>query len=204
MKLFFDIETLPAGPDKEPVIKEMYAKYRSGRFSANSKTYEEFLRSTSFDGAFGRILCIGYAIDNEPAKVFKGKDEKEVLENFWATASKAKQFIGHNVFEFDIPFIYQRSIVHQVKPKKHIPLRRYTNDVVYDTYFEWTRWSRSHNKGSLDRLAKAFGFKTSKQGIDGSQVYDYYRVGRIKEIKDYCKRDVELTRKIYKRLTFGD
>lgn len=203
MKLFFDIETLPAGPDKEPIIKEMFEKYRATAFGPGAKNYDSFLRSTSFDGAFGRILCIGYAVDDKPAQIFHSENEKQILEGFWRQAEKVELFVGHNVIDFDIPFINQRSIVHQVKPLRQIPLRRYTNDIVFDTYHEWTMWSRTHSKGSLDRLAKAFGLPSSKQDIDGSQVYDYYRAGKVDKILAYCKRDVELTRQIYKRLTFS-
>ena len=66
---------------------------------------------------------------------------------------------------------------------------------------EWSKWE-SHNI-SLDTLAKALGLKSSKDGaINGSNVAKAYEEGRLKEIYDYCERDVELTRKIYNRLTF--
>ncbi|KKR48516.1 MAG: hypothetical protein UT84_C0037G0008, partial [Candidatus Curtissbacteria bacterium GW2011_GWA1_40_16] len=39
---------------------------------------------------------------------------------------------------------------------------------------------------------------------DGSQVYDYFLKGKYNDIYEYCRRDVELSRKIYKRMTFED
>jgi predicted PolB exonuclease-like 3'-5' exonuclease len=39
-------------------------------------------------------------------------------------------------------------------------------------------------------------------GIDGSQVFDFYKAGKLSGIADYCKRDVETTRAVYKRMTF--
>ena len=68
---------------------------------------------------------------------------------------------------------------------------------------EWEKWSNSFIK--LDTLAKALNLQSSKEGgIDGSQVYDFYLKGKHKEIYEYCERDVQLTRKIYKRMIFGD
>ena len=51
----------------------------------------------------------------------------------------------------------------------------------------------------LDR--KALGIP-GKDGMDGSMVCDAFLQGRIAEIAEYCKGDVERTRQIYKRMTF--
>ena len=40
--------------------------------------------------------------------------------------------------------------------------------------------------------------------ITGKNVAKAFEDGRIKEICEYCEKDVELTRKIYNRLTFSD
>ena len=54
----------------------------------------------------------------------------------------------------------------------------------------------------LDTLAKVFGLPTSKDEMDGSMVADYFKQGKIEEIKKYCMKDVELTRKVYYKMTF--
>ena len=41
-----------------------------------------------------------------------------------------------------------------------------------------------------------------KEHLDGSKVYPYYRAGKIAEIVEYCKRDVDSVRQVYRRLTF--
>lgn len=66
---------------------------------------------------------------------------------------------------------------------------------------EWSNWG-GRDKSSLEHLAIALDIPTPKDGIDGSEVYDYYKNGKIKEICDYCMRDVEATRLVYKRMTF--
>lgn len=201
MKLFFDIETLPAGKESEEAIKHLYNKYRqkNGRYF---KSYDEFLCSTSFDGAFGKIFCIGYAIDNDAPQALYSKNEKEILTQFWGIAKNTKLFIGHNIIDFDLPFIFQRSVVHDVKPTRTLVGNNNEQEAIFDTYRHWTGGSSSYLKGGLDRLALAFKMPSSKTEIDGSKVYSYFLNNRHEEIVDYCKRDVELTRKIYKKLTF--
>jgi hypothetical protein len=44
---------------------------------------------------------------------------------------------------------------------------------------------------SLDSLAKALGIPSPKENLDGSKVYPYYRAGKLTEIYEYYKRDVD-------------
>lgn len=203
MKLFLDIETLPASGKDAPLIKQFYEESRAKRYPDLMKTsFETFLRNTSFSGEFGRILCIGYACDNKPAEAFHG-EEKEILERFWELAKEATLFIGHNVMEFDLRFIYKRSVINGVKPSRNLNFARYKSDPIFDTMKEWEKWA---SQGcSLHKLSLALGISSPKEeGIDGSKVYDYYLEGKTEEIIEYCKRDVEATRKVYKKMTFTD
>ncbi len=212
MKLFFDIETIPADEDHRDFAIALSAK-KAQKFSTGKKVTtpsskaakEKLFRASSISGDFGRILCIGYAIENEPTQVIGG-DEKEILENWWEVAGNADHFIGHNIMEFDLRFIFKRSIVNKIRPAaKHLNLSfaRYRGYPIYDTMREWEKWSNSFI--SLDTLAKILGLESSKDGgIDGSQVYDFYLRGDTEKIYDYCKRDVELTRKVYKRMCFEE
>jgi len=38
--------------------------------------------------------------------------------------------------------------------------------------------------------------------IDGSKVWQYVQDGKIREVAEYCAKDVERTRQIYKRMNF--
>ncbi|TSC93857.1 MAG: hypothetical protein CEN91_102 [Candidatus Berkelbacteria bacterium Licking1014_85] len=198
-KIFLDIETIPVGKDKLAIANDHY-KFLIEKKKINDKiTEEEFIRDTALSGDFGQILCIGFAKNNDPVEIISG-DEKEMLKNFWIATGNCDLFIGHNLMNFDLPFIYKRSIIHGIRPTKDLSFARYRNFPIYDTMCEWNKWSNTST--SLDKLAKIFDLESSKQGIDGSQVYDFYLAGKSQEIYDYCKRDVELTRKIYKRLIF--
>lgn len=193
-KLFFDLETLPAGPETEPIVRELYEKFPDRR-----QTFEEYLRNTSLNSNFGRILCIGYALNDEPAQVLTGS-EPDQLRGFWEVAKHADRLIGHNIVGFDLAFLFKKSMIHGIQPTLDL---KPAEARIFDTKHVWDQWGGGAGS-SLDTLAKLFGLESSKQGIDGSQVYDFYRAGKLKEIYAYCARDVELTRKIYQRLTFAD
>lgn len=196
MNIFLDIETLPAEPKHEPVLRELFAR-RPGR----ATSFDQYVRGTSLSGNWGRIFCVGLSVDDAPVTVLRG-DEPTLLGQFWTQVEKADLFIGHNVMDFDLPFIYKRSTVHNVRPSRELSFARYRRDQIYDTMREWDNWA-NFNTG-LDQLAKILDLESSKQGIDGAQVYDYYLAGKYQEIYDYCAADVELTRKIYKRLVFEE
>lgn len=201
MNLFFDIETIPAQEAQHNILKEIHAKKLADGKKVDS-SFEEYLAATSFDGAFGQIICIGYALDDGEVAVLEG-DEKQILKDFWAIAEKVKLFIGFNNMDFDLRFIYQRSVVQNVNPKRYLSFARYRSDPIYDIMHEWNRWDmKSHI--SLDSLAKALGIPSSKGGeIEGKNVWQAYKDGRLAEICEYCKRDVEVTRQIYMKMTFG-
>lgn len=140
-KLYLDIETIPALNDQYETLRILYKKSQE-KNKNQKKDFEQYLIDTSFDGSFGKIFCIGYAINNNPADVLYIKNnEKEILENFWEIAKDANLFIGHNVMDFDLRFIYQRSIVNRIKPSRELNFARYRNFPIYDTMKEWVKWS---------------------------------------------------------------
>lgn len=216
-KLFLDIETLPAGQDSQAVLKKLFEKKKKlvrGVQPGEEDKFEEFVAKTSFDGAFGRVLCISYAVDNGPLEVlYNENDEAQTLKQFWDLVKSISveprniqypdygvQFIGHNVMDFDLRFIYQRSIILGVQPAYEINFARYRSYPVYDTMKEWVKWSNS--TVGLETLALAMGIPTPKEGIDGSQVAAFFAAGKVQDILEYCKRDVETTRAVYQRMTF--
>jgi predicted PolB exonuclease-like 3'-5' exonuclease len=199
--LFLDIETLPAEEGNKKVLMELY-KRKKKRGNTTMGTFEEFLESTGLDGSFGRICCISYGLNDESIKTIYG-DEKEILVNFWEVAKNVNLFVGFNVMDFDLRFIYQRSIIFGVKPTQDLSFARYRNNPIYDVMHEWSKWSNL-GRTSLHGLSKALGVASPKEGdIEGKDVAKAYADGRLKEICEYCERDVEATRKIYKKMMFS-
>ena len=195
MKIFFfDIETVPTDKSLQD----------NGLLESQMQLDEaELIKKLSLSAATAKIICLCYAIDppgGGTVNVLQG-EETDIIKNFWKLAVECNLFVGHNILDFDLRFIYQRSIIHGIKPSREIPFARFRNSPIYDTMHEWSKWGREHV--SLDALSKALGIPSPKENLDGSKVYPYYRAGRLPEIIDYCKRDVESVRAVYRRLTFA-
>jgi 3'-5' exonuclease len=190
---FFDIETVPT----EQSLQE------NGLLDSQIQLNEaDLVKKLSLSAVTAKIICLCYAIEpsvSGTVEVLQG-EETEIIKNFWKIAADCNLFVGHNVLDFDLRFIYQRSVIHQIKPSRDIPFTRFRNAPIYDTMQEWSQWGREH--ASLDLLSKALGIPSPKENLDGSKVYTYYRAGKITEIVEYCKRDVDAVRQVYRRLTF--
>jgi len=205
-KMFLDIETLPAPEHIHEMLREIH-EFRKRKKRQNGEKYsvsfEQFLAGTGLDGTFGRIFCISYAIDDGMVHCICNEDEKKVLESFWDAAEDVDLFVGFNVMDFDLKYIIQRSMIHGVRQRTKVRLSfaRYRNEPIFDIMHEWNQWGGRSNV-SLDALARAMGLQTPKSKMDGSEVYAYYKKGKIKEICDYCNADVEVTRKIYRKMNF--
>ena len=207
IKLFFDIETIPCSDEDKEKFLEVLRKKNSNK----EKDEEELFENMSFDGAFGRICCIGYIKERDGEVIAEGvvsgedvpagRQENKILSTFWEVAQDVHQFIGHNIYEFDLPYIYKRSLINSVKPRYDISFARYRNTPIYDTMREWDLWGDPRKAVSLDLLASVFGLKSSKDEMDGSKVWPYFQEGRLEEIKKYCMNDVVLSRQVYYKMT---
>ncbi|MEW6736001.1 MAG: ribonuclease H-like domain-containing protein [Acidobacteriota bacterium] len=214
-RVFLDIETLPP-------IEEFRTKLASDIVHSNidsqelSGLIELKFRDLALKAEYGRILAIGLIIEDGDRILHHGVlgrsrqtnrfhlDEAQTLTSFWRLMNNfdisGDLVIGHNILDFDLPFIRKRSIVNQVPPSVNLPFVRFRSRPIYDTMWEWNNW-RSMIK--LSELAECLGLKSSKDcGIDGSTVYDNFLAGQHDEITCYCMRDVESLREIYYRMNF--
>jgi hypothetical protein len=207
-RIFVDIETLPPDKDVSALAPE--------EVSACS---DDEYRRLALDGDFGRVLTVGVIVEQGDQIIHRGLlgrerqtmmfhlDEARTLRGFWRLLRgfnvRRDQIVGHNLFDFDLPFLYKRSVIQRVRPAVELPFTRYRSQPIFDTMHQWNKWS-PRKFVSLDRLAKVLGLESSKsRGIDGARVYDKFCEGCHQEIADYCMRDVELVRKIYYRMCFA-
>lgn len=232
MKVFLDIETIPAqNPAVLDKIKQeakneiaqikppanykdeaKIAEYVAAKAEQIRAEIDAVYRKTALDGAQGSICCIAVAFNDDAPIIMSEVNDKEILHHFFnVMASRCRpneevQFIGHNIVNFDLRFIYQRSVIQGIKPYGCIPFhaKPWDDHRVFDTM---TRWAGVGNRISLAKLCDALGVagKGSELGgeeIDGSKVWDFYKAKRYEEIATYCASDVERVRAIYKKMNF--
>jgi uncharacterized protein (DUF3820 family) len=222
-RLFIDVETLPPPEEARDSINPALAFKLENRFCAPQDgcevgCTEEQFRRLALHAEYGRVLCVGMIVEQDGEVVCRGVlgrerqslrfhlDERRTLRGFWNQLrgfdERRDLIIGHNVYEFDLPFLYKRSVIRCVQPSVRLSFARYRSRPIFDTMKEWELWAwRPAVK--LGELAEVLQLGMTKtEGMDGGCIYDRFREGRHREIADYCMRDVELTREIYYRLTF--
>jgi len=208
-KLFLlDIETVP----QQPAYQQLTIEWQNRWWHKIAKTIPEgvspedsYLQRAGILAEFGKIVCISMGCfqsrNNEnflKIKSIYSHNEKELLYRFLDISNRMCelkgdfQFAGHNIKEFDIPYICRRMIIN------HIPLPQYLclhnakpwEVNMLDTLHYW-RFGDFKNYITLDLLASVLGVPTSKTDMDGSMVQEvYYRDNDLPRIVEYCQRDV--------------
>jgi len=190
----FDARIKPPGNIKKPESIQKWLDDESNKTEARKKT--------SFDGAWGSVLCIGYALDDGAVDCIYHAKEIDVLTDFKELLSNGNKtshkMVGHYVKGFDIPFLSKRMLIHGLGPI--FPFGAKPWDVNASCTGEMFSGD-PRNIPSLDTLCCAFGIETPKGDLDGSMIYQAFLDGKINEIIDYCKRDVETTRSVYLKMT---
>lgn len=205
-----DIETVPQFPEYRMLSTEWQERWshKIAKTIPESATPEESYRQRAgILAEFGKIICISIGCfiekDGEPSFLIKsicGDDEKVLLQQFLKASNKfcekrdGFQFAGHNIREFDVPYICRRLLINGLPLPQYLCLngKKPWEVEMMDT-MQWWRFGDYKNFVSLDLLAGVMNVPTSKNDIDGSMVQDvYYKEKNLKRIVDYCQRDVEV------------
>ena len=174
----------------------------------------------------GRVLSVAVHVGPIPGLEFPGlgpsvgenvfgidadgfeQPEKRALLDFLALMKDfdcdCDELVGHNIIGFDLPFIFQRCLVHEIAARPFVNLAEYNVRGVFDTMHRW--WLGAKRHVSLDDVAWALGIESSKTAeVEGSKVFDLYQAGKLDQIREYNLNDVRVTRKIYERMvaSFG-
>ena len=213
--LVFDIETIPdiasgrrlyglTDLNDEDAAKVMFHKRREQTGDS------EFLRQH-----LQRVIAISAVLRHgDSLRVWSlgepQSSEPELLQRFFDGIEKfTPTLVSWNGCNFDLPVLHYRALLHGISAP------RYWESGDTDKEFKWNNYlSRYHARHTdlmdvlanfnaraavpLDELAVILGFP-GKLGMHGAQVWDYFRAGKIDEIRAYCETDVLNTYLIYLR-----
>ncbi len=213
-----DVETVPqvaTFSELNPLWQRLWSDKISKTVPETISLEDSWKMRAGILAEFGKIICISTAYfynDNngEQAlriKSFFGDDEKHVLEQFKAASVKffqhnqCFQFAGHNIREFDIPYICRRMIINNIPLPEFLQLHAAKPwDVKMVDTLQWWKFGDYKNYISLDLLAHVLGVPTSKTDMDGSKVQDeYYYRENIQKIVEYCQRDVVVVANVLRK-----
>ncbi len=205
--LFLDIETVPGIPrfdlmDEE--LQNLWADKHRFILERDGLTPEELYEKAGIYAEFGKIICISTAIFHEVdgqlklrVKSFFGDDEKVLLDEFarmldrYTAKKSAGHICGHNIREFDVPYVARRMLINGLKLPSLLDLAGKKPWEVYhlDTMALWKFGDYKHFT-SLALLARIFGIPTPKDDISGADVAKVYWEDKdLGRIKTYCEKD---------------
>ncbi len=224
--LYIDIETVSEAAtydDLSPVFQELWRpKAASILKTPGAELSEEELRATYEDRAaifaeFGRVVCISVGVVYRDRatdqlsirlKSFASKEEEVVLTEFSKLLdqyySDLNRFFicGHNIKEFDIPYLCRRLVANQLPLPNMLDLagkKPWETKHLLDTMELWKFGDRK-SFTSLKLLAAVLGFPSPKDDIDGSQVGRvFWEEGDVERIAHYCEKDVLATAQLFLR-----
>lgn len=187
------------------------------RYSDDIALSNIYMKESAIYAEFGKIVCISvgcaFEWDGEQhmrIKSFYNDDETILLKEFkemiqqWDKSERT--LCGHNIKEFDIPYIARRMLINgiQLPPILNIAGKKPWEVQFIDTLELW-KFGDFKNYTSLNLLTAVFDIPTPKDDIDGSMVGQvYYETGDLKRIAKYCEKDVIATTQVFLKIKGKD
>ena len=219
--LFIDIETAPCAGRYDDLSENLQLQWvRKTNFWKKNPDEETspallFSERAGIFSEFARVVCIGIGclVESEGKwkmvlKALSDQDEKVLLNKFCAAISRFTeqfrdlQFCGHNIKEFDIPFLCRRMIIQGMQLPVCLQIHgKKPWEVTHLDTLELWRFGDFKHFTSLALLAEVLGIPSPKDDLDGSMVGDvFWKDGDLERINRYCLQDVYTTARVYLRL----
>ena len=205
---FIDIETVSCCEHYELLTEEWKELWTEKIYKAlpdNTTPEEYYPKRAGIMAEFAKVVCIsiGYLKKEKDKmqlriKSFYSEDEKDLLERFIQTVCQLQEksnkwcFTGHNIKEFDIPFLCRRILVNNISIPDcfNFQAMKPWDVPVVDTLHLW-RFGDYKHYTSLKLLAATLGVPSPKDDIDGSKVGEvYWHEKDLERIAIYCQKDV--------------
>jgi len=181
------------------------------KIESDARVNEVFRKRTALVPEFAKIVCVtmAFVLDSGEVKMqtFSGDDETKLLmdvKNLLDRCQKLDFYLcGHNLKNFDIPMLAKRMIINGIMPSKILPSydTKPWEVKAIDTKEIW-QYGAYTSIGSLDLLCSCLDIPTPKDGeVTGAKVHEaYWDKNMLKEIAEYCEKDVVVLVDIIKKL----
>lgn len=219
--MFMDIETVPLVREYGSLSERMQLEWEKKskflkRDGDTDASYPElFADRAGVFSEFAKVVCIGFGSLHHTdghwrmrLKTIALDDEAKLLAEFADVVSRFTAynsqmvFCGHNIKEFDIPFLCRRMLINGVPlpPVMNLGGKKPWENPHIDTLEMW-KFGDYKNYTSLALLAEVLGIPSPKDDIDGSMVADvYYNQNDLPRIARYCLQDVATSARVYLKL----
>lgn len=215
--LFIDIETVRGERSLSKMRPAHLSAWKIKASQLMKKPQEEFEEgefeqvykdNAAFFAEFGKIVCISVGLIIRKGKEtdlsiklnsYYGDDEAHLLEEFAHMMAQyfnnpSRHFIcGHNIKEFDIPFLCRRMVINGIKLPNLLSLegkKPWETAYMLDTMVLW-KFGEYRSFASLKLLTAVFDIPSPKDDIDGSEVGRvYWEDEELPRIVKYCEKDV--------------
>lgn len=196
-------------------------------FTSCNSPEESYLANASLYPEFGRIVCVSFTHlrtetnDIEDPIIFNTKSfydkkatrdsEKEILEviSHFIDVANSKfriSLAGHNIINFDIPFLIKRFLINGVKVPNCLMIvnkKPWELDFV-DTSKIW-QFGSFENSATLDVLTCVLGIDSPKTTIIGKYVGRvFWQDKNYEAIKSYCEMDTIAVAEVLVKLSFNE
>ena len=213
---FFNPDSVKLGNIKDPEkikakIVEASAKHGDACIEYEKRSCEHReawvkaeMSRAALSALTGEVLAIGYCGSNSKDKIqielSKDTSEREVICDFWKTYdeqySNGLTMVGHNIFNFDLPFLIRRSwLLGVMVPPSVVVKEKYLSNTVFGcTMLKWSLGDRG-SYISLDKLSGLLGGPKKPEGITGAMFADMMKDNEAGAI-EYLKNDLVMTRHV--------
>ena len=224
--LFLDIESASEYPtySEQPESFRPLWKQKAERFARmqdlewdEEVAAQMYQQKAAIFAEFGRVVVIsvGFIHKTENGlgiklKTFADPEEEFVLQEFNKLIThhfnnpNRHMLCGHNIKEFDVPFLCRRMVIKGIEIPDMINVtgkKPWETNHLLDTMNLWKFGDFKHFT-SLNLLAHILGIPTPKDDIDGSEVGRvFWEDNDLERIGRYCEKDVATVAQLLLKFT---
>lgn len=213
--LFIDIETVSIKSEYEELddrMKMLWSKKAKTINGYETDPAGAYKYKAGIFAEFSKVICIGLGYISLAdgniqlrTKVLINDDEKVLLTQFnelLETHYKDEKLFalcGHNIREFDIPFLCRRMIINDLPLPELLDIAdKKPWEIQHIDTFQLWKFGDYKNYTSLELLCAALDLPEWKTMMDGSDIaYVYWEEKNMKKIGEYCLEDVVAVARVY-------